>query len=891
MLCEVGMRWLHRIRVLMLMLFNRGTEKSRLNQEFEFHLEQQIAENVSHGMDPGAARAAAMRVFGNTGLLEEQTHSEWSWNWLEGIWRDLRYGTRTLLRTPGFSVTAIVVMALGIGATTSLFTIVLSVLLRPLPFRDPGKLVMLYEHFRAFKEPYNVVAPGDFRDWRAQTHGFEDMAAWRNWGGNLSGERGEQPETALAAAGSWNLFTLLGVQPALGRTFTPDEDRIGAENVVMLTWTLFQSRYGGDTNIVGKQIRIDSKPYTVIGVLPRWFSYPDPTIKFWVPYTPAFMPEQALMHDMHQSLVVARLKSLESRTAAVKEVSALQYRIHLQNKGKPVAEDVVSRPMIEDVVNDAKTPLIVLMAAVGCMLLIACLNVSNLLVARGAARKKEVAIRQALGGSRWKLIQEQVTESVLISIAGGTLGILLSFSATDWVVRRWRDLPRADTIHSDGTVLAFAIAIVFACALLAGLIPAISSTSKGLLSSLQDSSRSVQGSASRATLRKLLLTGEIGLTVILLISAGLLFRSFLNLKTSDLGCVTENVLTMKYGLPDKQYDKPEKVLAFHEGLLERVWALPGVRAAGLVSTPPGGGYEGDNVFTIPEHPAQGPSVELDAVTRKADPGYFSALQIPLLNGRFFSNQDRLEHTHTVIISKKFATQFFPGENPIGKHVRMAFKDKLEDLEIIGVVGDTLHDLGQPIKATIYRPIFNGDPMIDSMATVVVRTAGDPLAMALPVQKQVSALDPELPVYDVLTMQQIIGKATASQSFSASLVLAFAVLSLMLAAVGLYGVLSFLVTQRSSEIGIRMALGAQRGEVLRLVLVDGMRPVFLGLIFGLSGGAVAGMLIKSVLYGTRPLDPGVFVAMAVSLLLTALIASVVPALRACRIQPIQALRME
>jgi len=366
----------------------------------------------------------------------------------------------------------------------------------------------------------------------------------------------------------------------------------------------------------------------------------------------------------------------------------------------------------------------------------------------------------------------------------------------------------------------------------------------------------------------------------------------LNLRTSDLGCITDNVLTMKYGLPDKQYDKAEKVTAFHEALLERVRALPGVKAAGLVSTPPGGGYEGDNVFTIPEHPAQGPSLELDALTRKADPGYFSALGIPLLSGRTFDSQDRLERTHNVIISRKFAEQFFHGESPLGRHVKMSFSgDKLEVYEIIGVVGDTLHDVGQPIKATIYRPIYSGDPRLDSMATLTIRTGGEPLLMSNAVQKQVAALDPELPVYDVLTLQQVVGKATASQSFSASLVLSFAVLSLMLAAVGLYGVLSFLVTQRSSEIGIRMALGAQRGEVLRLVLVDGMTPVAIGLLVGLAGGAAAGMLIKSILFGTRPLDPMVFTAMIGSLLLTAMIASAVPALRACRIEPTQALRIE
>jgi predicted permease len=886
------MRWFHRLQMFWLMLFDRKREAARLNQELAFHLEQQMAENVSLGMNAEEARRQAMLRFGNPAVLNEETRSTWSGHWFESVWRDLRYGLRTLVRTPGFSLMAILVMALGIGATTSLFTLVRSVLLRPLPFREPDKLVMLYEHFRQQPEsPYNVVAPADFRDWRAQTHGFQDMGAWRWWAGHISGEHGESPEVVVGAGGSWNLFSLLGVQPAFGRTFTPDEDRFGGNDVVLLSWSLFQSRFNGDRQIVGKAVQIDSKPYTVVGVLPAWFSYPDPTVRVWIPYTPTFMPEE-FQPDHHQSRVIARLKSSQSAEAAVKEVSALQYQIHMQNQGKPVAEDVILRPMIEDVTQDAKTPLIVLMCSVGCMLLIACLNVSNLLVARSAARRKEVAIRGALGGSRWKLVQEQMIESLLIAVAGGGVGWVLSISATRWLATHWRDLPRADAIRVDGPVLVFSIAVVLATALLAGLVPAISSTGKSLLGALQDSARSIGGSVSRAALRKVLLSAEIALTVVLLISAGLLFRSFINLRTSDLGCVTDNVLTVRFGLPVKRYDTPVKVLAFHEALMARVRSLPGVKAAGLISTAPGAGYEGDNVFTIPEHPAQGPSLELDALIRKADPGYFSTLKIPLLSGRVFNDQDKLGRTRHVIVSKKFVNQFFPGEDPVGKHVKIAFSGNTPEIyEIIGVVGDTVHEIGQPIKATIYRSILNGDPMLDSVATIVVRAAADPLSLALPIQKQVSDLDPEMPAYKVRTMQQIVGEATASRSFSVSLVLAFAVLSLTVAAVGLYGVLSFLVTQRSSEIGIRMALGAQRGEVLRLVLVDGMTPVGLGMIIGLAGGAAAGTLIKSLLYGTRPLDPAVFAAMIASLLITALIASAVPALRACRIEPTQALRME
>ena len=385
-----------------------------------------------------------------------------------------------------------------------------------------------------------------------------------------------------------------------------------------------------------------------------------------------FSPADYARHDMHQSHVVARLRPGISAAAAVNEVGALQYQIHLANASEPVAEEVRLRPILEDVTQDVKTPLVVLLCAVGCMLLIACLNVSNLLVARSAARRKELAVRGALGGSRLMLIGEQMAESLLICAAGGTLGVLLSFAATRWLADHWNDLPRADAIHLDGTVLAFALGLVFLTALMAGLLPAISSTGAGIFAALQESSRSIGGSLSRAMLRKTLLTVEIALTVILLVSAGLLFKSFLHLRTSNLGCATDHVLTMKYGLPEKQYDTREKVIAFHQSLLERVRRLPGVIAAGLVSTAPGAGWGGDYVFTLPEHPSSSFQLQNDALNRTADPGYFTAMQIPLISGRFFTDQERLNRDQYMMISKKFADQFFPRENPIGRQVTVGF---------------------------------------------------------------------------------------------------------------------------------------------------------------------------------------------------------------------------
>jgi putative ABC transport system permease protein len=887
------MRWLAKLQMRVAMLFHRNQAGSRLDEELRFHLEQQIAENIAVGMSPDEARHAALRAFGNPAALRDQARETWSWSGVELVLRDVRIGTRTLLRTPGFAVIAIGVMALCIGAATSLFTVVRSVLLRPLPFKDPEKLVMVYEHFRdpsmnSEEFNYNSVAPGDYYDWRAKTHGFEDMAAWRWAQFNLTGERGELPEKVSARGGSWNLFPLLGVQAVYGRTFTENEDQPDG-SAVMLAWNIFERRFGGDPSIVGRQIHLDGKPYTVIGVLPQWFTYPDAKVELWVPFASGMPPAILQHHDFHFSRVVARLRPDVTLASALSQVGAVQYQDHLQNVYGPVAEDVVSRTLIQDLARDVKKPLIILLCAVGCLLLIGCLNVANLLVARSAARQREIAIRSALGARRMTLIREQLVESLLVCVAGGVTGVLLSLAATKWLVERWTDLPSAQGIHADATVLAFACALVFAAAILAGLLPALSSTGKAAITALQASSRSTAGSHSRTALRKTLLTVEIAMTVVLLIAAGLLLKSFWRLRAIDVGCAIDNVLTLSYSLPDKQYDSPEKVNAFNEALLERVRALPGVRASALGSDLPGAGSGEDDVFSIPEHPPVSPGAALpDAQYRTADPGYFSALQIPLLSGRFFTREDRAGRPKAVIISHQLAQKYFPGENPLGKHLVVPARDDTGN-EIVGVVADTLYQVGRPSMATMYFPLLNGEN--HRAFTLAVRTASDPLAFSLPIQKQIAALDPELPVSDVITMQQIIARSLGNASLSASLVLAFAVLSLILASVGLYGVLSYLTTQRTGEIGVRMALGAQREQVVRLMLGDGLRPALYGLGLGLAASVGAVRLIESMLYGTKPLDPVIFVAVAATLLMVAALACLIPAWRASRIDPMQALRTE
>jgi len=863
-----------------------------VERELQSDLDLEEEEQREQGVSRDEARHAALRAFGNPTLISEQTRAVWSWNALDSFFRDVRISTRTLMRSPGFSVMAVVVMALCIGATTSLFTVVRSVLLRPLPFRDPGRLVMIYEHFRDPEDNaqgfnYNPVAPADYYDWRAQTHGFEDMAAWRYAQFNLTGEHGELPELVEARGGSWNLLPLLGVNAAIGRTFTASEDRPDGD-AVMLTWSLFERRFGGDSSIVGGQIHLNGRPYTVVGVLPKWFTYPDDKVQLWVPYAEALPAETLTHHDYHFSRVVARLRPDVSLASALSQVEAVQYQLHLQNLHAPVAEDVASRTLNQDLALDVKRPLIILLCAVGCMLLIGCLNVANLLVARSAARQKEIAICSALGARRFTLIRIQLIESLLVSIAGGVVGVLWSLAATKWLANTWKHLPTSQSIHADGVVLAVACAIVFAAALFAGLLPAISSTSKSATAALQTSSRTAAGGHARTALRKTLLTVEIATTVVLLMAAGLMLKSFWRLRTTDVGCATSNILTMSYGLPAKKYDRLAKVNAFNETLLERVRAMPGVLAAALGSTLPADGYGSDDVFTIPEHPPIGAGAPLpNALYRRADPGYFSALQIPLLSGRFFTSADRNGRPKTVIISDQLRRQYFSGENPLGKHLHSTRGNG--DYEIVGVVADTRYQVGQPDMVTIYFPLLNGEN--ETGLTLAVRTAGDPLTISVPVQKVIAELDPQLPVKDVLTLQQIIEQSLGDARLSASMVLSFAMLSLILASVGLYGVLSYLTTQRTGEIGVRMALGAQREEVLRLMLGDGLRPALYGLALGLAASVGAVRLIESMLYATRPLDPTIFAAVAATLLIVAALACFVPAWKASRIEPMRALRIE
>lgn len=747
-----------------------ATRERQLADELESIVEMHIDECLRSGMTRDEARRRALIEVGGLEQVRQAVRDDRGFPWLEDWARDTKYAMRTLWRTPGFSAVAILVMAIGIGASVALFTVVRSVLLRPLPFPHPDRLVALYsQDDRSKPDSENNVSSGDFYDWQKAAHGYEQMAIWRWSGFNMSGNTGELPEFLNAGTCSWNLFATLGAGPALGRLFTPNDDHIGAGSTVILSWDFFERRFNGDPAILGRTIRLNSRTYTVIGVLPAWFRFPDPKIQLWVPWQVGESRDAVSSHYIHIGHVVARLRASASRSAALDEISALEYGLYTQLRGTgPMEQGVIAKPLLEDMVGDVKQPLFVLMAAVVCLLLIACLNLSNLLVARSAARRREMAIRSALGSGRLSLIRQQLTESVLICLIGGALGLLLAAGATEWLIRHWTELPRGYEVHPDGMAMGFALAITLLAGNLAALVPALSSTGATVLAAIKEGSRGIGESAGRASLRKALLTAEVALTVVLLTAAGLLFKSFLQLRTADLGCATRNVLTMTYFLRGDQYAKPEQIVNFDTELLNRVRSLPGVEAAGLTNVVPGGGYYGDHEIWIPEHPAESPGEHHFVAYRTADPGYFSAIGIPLLRGRFFSDNERLEHDKFVIVNQELVRQYFSGEDPLGKHLRVEWRTPQgENYEIIGVVANTCYELGRPARPMMWFPILAGIPGNSGDSILVVRSGRDVAPLGLPIQRLIASLDANLPVKNVLTMEQIVGRSTANSSFSAN----------------------------------------------------------------------------------------------------------------------------
>jgi predicted permease len=800
------------------------------------------------------------------------------------LFQNLHYVLRQLRHSPGFTLMVVAVMALGIGANVALFTVVRSVLLKPLPFAEPDRLMAIYERSND-SFPFNSVAPGMYAEWARQNRSFSNLAMMGGAEFNLSADSGELPEMLHGVAFTANMLPTLGVTPALGRNFTASEDQPGGNRVAILSWSLWQRRFAGNPGIVNRTIRLNKQSYTVIGVMPKWFAYPDAKTQAWTPLYNYFPAERMTAVGMHDFGVVGRLNSGVSQAQGLADLSAITLRVHNTHLDNPFVSSAANiKPLLEDIVGDVRKPLYVLLAATGCVLLIACLNVANLLVARAVARRKELAIRAALGGSRLRLLGERLMESLLLTTIGGTAGVTLAFGAIQWLVHTRQDFSRVETIHIDGIVVVFAVGLVVLCALFSGTIASASATGDRLFAALQDAGRGSSAGRGRTRLRRILLAGEVGLTVVLLVAAGLLLKSYAKLRSSDLGCMTKNVLTMSISLLGENYSEPVQRVNFYTSLLNRVRALPGVEAAGMARAVPGQGYPGDDSFSVVEHPPLPQGVAQFAINPEADPGFFQTMGIPFLRGHSFDAGRQLDHADQTVINAAFARRYFPNEDPLGKHLH--FNDR--NWEIVGVVGNTRYALDKDPLPIQYYPLYSGQ---QKNALLVVRSSHKVEQFALPVQRIVQEMDRDLPVSDVLTMDQLLGKNTMNVSFNATLLLGFAVLSLVLAAAGIFGVLSYIVAQRTSELGIRMALGAQRKQILENVLLDGLRPVFAGLVLGLVASVAAVRLIRSMLFATQPLDPVVFLLVCIGLITLSIAACMAPAWRASQLDLMQALRSE
>ena len=887
------MRWMNQLAMKIRMLFSRNKAAAQLDDELRFHIDRQIEENRAAGMSAEEARQAALRTFGNPTLLRDQARATWSWAWLESLLRDLRIGMRTLARTPGFTLIAIGVMALGIGSNVAIFAVVRSVLLNPLPYRDPQQLMALYSYLNNQKGGSRVmpIDAGSFFAWKKAAQGMAELALISPFQGyNVSAEGGQLPQKVDAAWITANFFSTLGVQPILGRDFAESDDLPESQATAILSYSFWKRRYNADRSVVSRKIWLNAQPYTIVGVLPQSLVFLGPfspgKIDVWIPVSHESPRWLMSTFEDHEFVGIARLSSGVSLSQLLSRLDAVQEHIKAEHPGPAVRDTVSGRSMLDDAAQQYETPLYVLFAATGCILLIACLNVASLLVARSAVRRKELAVRTALGGGRMRLLRERILESLVLSLTGGALGLVLALLALRWLTHVRPDMPRVESIHLDGTVAAFGAGAIALCALFSGLISAFSVDGRKILAALQESSRSQSGSRARAGLRRALLVLEVCLTVVLLIGAGLLLKSYSRLRSTDVGVPIGNVLTLRVGLPGARYKTAVEQVSFFERLIDRVRAVPGVESAGLVSSAPGQGWGGDRLVSVAEHPPLPPGTGIDMMVRGADPGYFAAIHLPIARGRTFAPDERLHNDRVVLISQDAARVGFPGEDPISKHLRIGSDGST--YEIIGVVANVLYSISQPSQPMMYMPIYgNGYTNV----TIVVRSTRDVDTLALPVQKVISQLDPDLPVSDVKTLEETVAASILGSQFDSFLVLGFAVIALVLAATGLYGILAYLIAQRTTEIGIRIALGAQREQVLRLMLADGLRPALIGLVLGLVASAVTVRLIRSMLYDTQPLDPVVFAAVTAALLVVAALACMAPAWRASRLDPMQALRTE
>jgi putative ABC transport system permease protein len=812
---------------------------------------------------------------------------------MQTILQDARFALRTLLKSRGFTLTAILTLAIGIGATSAVFSVVNGVLLRPFPFADPERLVVVWEYIPTHPLKYMFSSPPDFADWRAQSDVLEQVAAFRP--ADLNRTDGAQPERIQGASVSGNLFATLSVAPALGRAIQTDDDQPGAPPVAVLSFGYWQANFGGARDVLGRSITLNGEPHQVVGVMPRDFKFPVPfgltgtihvpAAEIWVPFRLNYAAGQRGAHFL---FTIGRLREGVSLPGAEAAMMALATRIG-EREASHADRSIRLFGLREQVTRGVQSGVYILFGAVGFVLLIACANVANMQLARATARVREISLRAALGADRRRIVRMLLVESTLLSVLGGAAGLLLAEGLVRVVVALGpSSIPRLAEVALDWQATAFAFGIAVLVGILFGLVPALQASRVSLVDALKEGGRT--GSAGGgARLRQALVVAEVALSLMLLVSAGLLLRGFSSLQQTNFGFDKSQVLTAGITLPQRDYSAPEQRAQFFQRLVDELTSQPDVEAAGavmalpLATNPQGTGLE------IEGRPA--PEQDVTVGFAIATPGYLTAMQTPLVSGRDFTASDRSGQPPVAIVNDALARQFFPGENPVGQRIRLGNAGNTS-LEIVGVSRNVRHGLAEfaSVRPMVWRPYAQA-PWGLPMSLVVRGRAQDPASLVATVRSRVAQLDPALPLYNTRTMDEIFYTALAQPRFSATVLGLFAALALALAAVGVYGVLAYSISRRTQEMAIRVALGAQRQDVLRLVLGQGMKMTLVGAAIGLVGAFAVTRLLESQLYGVSTLDPLPFVATVLVLGLTAMFACYIPARRAARVDPIVALRHE
>jgi len=888
------MKWVNIIRDRIRALRQRETVINDIDREMRLHLELQVEANIKAGMSPQEAREKAMRSFGNLNRAVDAAYDVKGGGLFETISQDIRYGVRMLAKHKAFTSVAVVTLALGIGANTAIFSVVNELLLRPLPYRNAEQIVMLWEVTPEGRHQ-NTTSRANFRAWRAQNTSFQNLAAFTDQRFNMTGA-GEPEELSVQQA-TPEIFNVLGVDPLLGRTFRPEDGEPRNTDVAVLSYGLWQRRFGGQANIVGQQLTLNGTKFTVIGVMPPSFQFHIKSrsgtgrpAELWSILP---MPVGPGANERGRFLsVVGRLKDSISANQAAAELRTIEARLsdEAPEYNKNFSAEVL--PLRDQFFGNLRRPLWLMLGAVGFVLLIACANVANLLLSLATSREKEIAVRTALGARRFRIVRQLLTESLLLALLGSAMGLGFAYLGIKALVLiSPRDLVSLQGVGLNLMVLAWTLGVSLLTGIIFGLAPALHVSRLNLNDSLKEGgkSESAQAGGSRR-LRSALVVSEIALAVVLLASAGLLIRSFIRLQQVDRGFETDNLLTMVVRVPDSRYREDAQFVNFFGQVLERTRHLPSVRSAGMVNfLPLYGGLGSATGFKIvgrPEPaPGQGPSTDV----RVADAGYFQTMGIPLLRGRNFSDSEQREPKHVILINEALARKHFPDEDPIGQRLDVEMFDTPQPAEIIGVVGNVRYDsLIDESPPAVYFP---HPDLTYPFMTLVIRTDGEPTAIAPAVQREVRALDPNQPVSDVRTMNQVMADWVSRSRFNTLLLGLFAGLATLLSAVGIFGVMNYSVALRTREIGLRLAIGAQPRQVLLLVLRQGLLLTVAGLVLGLAAAFALTRLLSGLLFGVEAVDVTTFTSISLLLVVVSLLACYLPARRAMRIDPLRALRYE